>query len=247
MTEEQKSSGSMLVPVSIVVAGVLIAGAVIFSSSGSEGTVALDDADADPPSAVAGLDQPSTDKVRPFGEGDHIKGSPDAELVIYEYSDLDCPYCKQYHTVMNQIEQVYAGKVAVVHRHFPLEMHPTALPKALLTECVYEQGGDDAFWSVVDELYALPDYRSQEELQQHIDEFIPAVIAGTGYDVAEIELCMEEGRFLDKIQSDLDNAIATGGRGTPWSVVVKSDGTTHALNGYRDFDGLKEFIDPLMN
>lgn len=90
--------------------------------------------------------------IDPVSPTDHYFGSKDAEIVIIEYSDLECPYCAVFHQIVHKIVGEYNGKVAWVYRHFPLEsIHPNAMSKALTSECVSELGGGDtAFWKYVD-------------------------------------------------------------------------------------------------
>lgn len=101
---------------------------------------------------------PELDKVKPVTAKDHIQGDAKAPVKIVEYSDLDCPYCKQFHVTMNLVMEEYGkqGKVAWVFRHFPLEqLHPDAPRKAQASECVAELGGQQAFWTFVDRVSAL--------------------------------------------------------------------------------------------
>lgn len=84
---------------------------------------------------------------------DHIIGSIDAPVVIVEYSDLECPYCKRFNGVMKEIVAESNGQVAWVYRHWVV--HPGALPKAGAAECVAKLKGNDAFWKYVDLVFEL--------------------------------------------------------------------------------------------
>lgn len=90
----------------------------------------------------------------PVSPDDHYFGSKDAEVVIVEYSDLECPYCAKFHDTLHQLVTDYNGKVAWVYRHLPLtQIHATAEDKALASECVAELGGNDAFWKYIDNIF----------------------------------------------------------------------------------------------
>lgn len=92
---------------------------------------------------------------RPVDDTDHIIGSKDAEIIIIEYSDTECPFCKRFHDVMHQTIDAYNGKVAWVYRHFPLtSIHPLAESGAIATECAATLGGNDMFWKYLDALFA---------------------------------------------------------------------------------------------
>ena len=87
---------------------------------------------------------------------DHIRGSIDAEVVLVEFSDLDCPFCKQLHPTLKRLVDEYDGRVAWVYRHYPLEqLHPNAPLLAEASECVAQIKGNDAFWEFIDRYFAL--------------------------------------------------------------------------------------------
>lgn len=86
---------------------------------------------------------------------DHIRGNADSDIVIIEYSDLECPFCKRFHTTMQQLVKEN-GNIAWVYRHFPLDqIHPKARNEAAAAECVYDQGGNDMFWKYVDRTFDI--------------------------------------------------------------------------------------------
>ncbi len=88
---------------------------------------------------------------------DHVNGDPTADLIIIEYTDLECPFCMRFHDTMLQVLAEYekTGKIAWVHRHFPLSaIHSDAEKYAEGSECVYEQGGNAAFWKFADAIFS---------------------------------------------------------------------------------------------
>jgi len=96
---------------------------------------------------------PYTGEAAGYNEGDHIMGNPDAPVLIVEYSDLECPYCKRFGATMKEIMAESNGQVAWVYRHWIV--HPGALPKAGAAECVTKLKGNDAFWKYVDLVFGL--------------------------------------------------------------------------------------------
>ena len=107
--------------------------------------------------ALASLDAQaggSVGDMAPVTAEDHIRGSLDADIIIVEYSDFECPFCARFHPTMGQIVNEYDGKVAWVYRQFPLEqIHAKARPLAEGSECVAELGGNDAFWAYTDYVF----------------------------------------------------------------------------------------------
>lgn len=78
---------------------------------------------------------------------DRYLGNIDADVVIIEYSDIDCPFCKKFHPTLERISQEYGSKIAWVYRNFPLDsLHPEARTKAEAAECVGQLAGNDVYW-----------------------------------------------------------------------------------------------------
>jgi hypothetical protein len=88
-----------------------------------------------------------------YQEGDHIIGNPNAPIVMVEYSDLECPFCKKFGVTAKKIVDESNGQVAWVYRHWIV--HPGALPKAGAAECVAKIKGNDAFWKYIDLVFGL--------------------------------------------------------------------------------------------
>jgi len=87
--------------------------------------------------------------------GTLVSGSPDAMVMLVEFSDFQCPYCAQYARDtygLIQREFVDSGKVRYVYRNFPLELHSRAFQAAESALCAGEQG---RFWQMHDLIFAL--------------------------------------------------------------------------------------------
>ena len=86
--EESSKINNLSTPIAIVIAGALIAGALYLGTSQSGGT--------NSPQPQVGTEQPagSLEKVAAVTSEDHIRGNPNADVVIVEYSDFECPFCK---------------------------------------------------------------------------------------------------------------------------------------------------------
>lgn len=81
--------------------------------------------------------------VNPVTDTDLHFGNPDAPVTIIEYSDIDCPFCKQLHPVLEQLIAERPDDVSWVYRHFPIEsLHPEAPEKATAVVCAQEQGDE---------------------------------------------------------------------------------------------------------
>ena len=84
---------------------------------------------------------------------DHIMGSASAPIVIIEYSDYECPYCKAFGPTLKRIVTESKGNVAWVYRHWPI--HQGSFEKLVAAECVAKIKGNDAFWQYSDLLFGL--------------------------------------------------------------------------------------------
>lgn len=98
------------------------------------------------------IDQPAQPKGEKIvlSETDHWQGPKNAEVVIVEYSDMDCPFCKRAKPILDQLLKDNP-EYAFVYRHSPIaSLHPFAEYKAAGAECAAQLGGDEAFWKYRD-------------------------------------------------------------------------------------------------
>jgi protein-disulfide isomerase len=100
-----------------------------------------------------------TGEITGYQEGDHIIGDPNAPIVIVEFSDLECPYCKKFGETIKEIVTESNGQVAWIYRHWIVHVGSgqNALPKAAAAECVAKIKGEDAFSKYIDLVFGLMD------------------------------------------------------------------------------------------
>lgn len=228
VTQKSTSAISLkdvLVPISIVIAGLFV-GAGLFFSGGNFGPeeVAKNTNTGTTPTAQAD----TTNKLDPVTESDWIKGDINAPIKIVEFSDFECPFCKRFHETVQQVMDNSNGEVAWVFRQFPLEqLHKKAIPVAIASECVGELGGDAAFWTFTDGYFrdTLTNDRTD------IETLIPKLVLEAGIQQQPFTDCFESARTEAAVNTDLQDAVETGGRGTPWSIIVGPTGKTYQING----------------
>jgi protein-disulfide isomerase len=226
----------LMIPLSIIVAGLFVGGGLYFGG-GSTAPVAAVPAPNVPQQAAEQAD--NTAKVAEITAEDHIKGSLEAEIMIVEYSDFDCPFCSRFHDSMNQVVANDA-EVAWVFRQFPLEqLHPQAPAVAAASECVAELGGNDAFWSFTDGYFAA---RGAGDSTPH-NVLIPQLATSAGVSESTFSECFESQRTVELVQDDLNNAVETGGRGTPWSILIGPTGKTYPINGALPASAVEQLIE----
>ena len=230
---ETHSGGNKLsIPMAIIVAGILVAGAVYFSSVKPKEAIQ----NQQPESADSKLEN-----VRAISETDHIRGNINAPTKIVEYSDTECPFCKQFHLTMKQVMEEYEkdNKVVWIYRHSPIDqLHPRARKEAEATECANELGGNDKFWEYLDRVYEITPTNNGLDPKE-----LPKIAEYVGLNVADFNACLDSGKYAQRIEEDLQNASATGGGGTPWSIVIAKDGKKYPINGALPYENVKQLID----
>lgn len=228
---------SLGIPIAIVIAAALVAGAIYLSGGKGPNPQANTQINTDVEQQTPEID------VQPVTEDDHIRGNPNADILLVEYSDYDCPFCARFHETLNQIMDEYGagGRVAWVYRHFPLQqLHPNAPRLAVAAECVAEQGGNDAFWTFTDLVF-------DREVNVSTDlSKLPEFAQTAGVDPVAFEECLNSDRYNEQISGDVEEAIAAGGRGTPHTIVLVGDqhGT---ISGAQEFSAVKQIIDTLLS
>jgi protein-disulfide isomerase len=147
-------------------------------------------------------------------EGRPYRGSPDAPVLIEEFSDFQCPYCSRFtqQTLPALLEnQIKGGEVSLVYYDFPLEnIHPQAFAAANAARCAGEQGAEN-FWQMHDKLY---DNASIWAVSNPDPVFV-SFVQELGLDEASFESCQNELRYSEEIKADIDHAISRGVRSTP--------------------------------
>ncbi len=225
------------VPIAIVIAGGLVAGALYYSNL--KGAKEMAKAKTLEASAVA-----NRVDMKPVTADDHILGNPGAEVIIVEYSDLECPFCKIFHGTLRRVMDEYGkdGKVAWVYRHFPIDsLHSKARKEAEATECANELGGVSKFWEYTNMLYTTTNSNNSLDPAE-----LPKIAKSIGLNVAAFNTCLSSGKYQALVEAQYQDAVKSGGRGTPHSVLVTKDGTNTIVQGAQSYESVKSVIDALL-
>jgi len=145
-------------------------------------------------------------------------GSTAAPLTMVEFTDLQCPFCRQFHaTTFARLKAEYidTDKLRYFSRDFPLaELHPLAPAAALAARCAGDQG---KFWEMRNAILAeealTKDWLLKEASLLQLD--------------ARFEGCLGDARrFQAEISEDMRDAARAGVTGTPTFVIGRSNGDT---------------------
>ena len=122
---------------------------------------------------------------------------------------------------------VAEGKVAWVYRHFPLDgLHRNARREAHATECAAELGGNEGFWDFINSVYEITESNDGLDLS-----ILPDIAEEVGIDREKFIECQSSDRHADIIKFHEEDAVTSGGTGTPHTVLLTSSGETFTLPG----------------
>lgn len=232
--KQEQGKNNLTVPVSIIIAGAIVAGA-IFYTSGKPSAVS-------PNPTSAPVKKEEAVKIPPVTSNDHMLGNPNAPLILVEYSDTECPYCKNFNTTLKQVMEQYGkdGKVALVYRHFPLDsIHSKSRREATGAECANELGGNDKFWAYINRIFEITPSNNNLDPAK-----IPQIAKDIGLDQKAFETCLNSDKYAAHIEEDFQGGLKAGVTGTPSTfAIVKKTGEQAMIPGAQPFDSVKSFID----
>lgn len=159
----------------------------------------------------------------PVHENDHSMGPIDAPVTLVEYGDYECPFCRQAHPIVIQLQRRFGQQLRFIFRNFPLsQIHPHALAAAEAAESVAASAGADAFWRMYHTIF-----EHQQDSRDALDDaHLVRYAADSGGDPVQVKVDLDNGTFREKVKADFISGIRSGVNGTP----------TFFINGRR-FEG----------
>lgn len=146
--------------------------------------------------------------------GDHVKGNPDAPVLIFEYADYQCPGCASINTRVNKVIEQLDGKLAVVYRNFLLSYHQNGTAAASAAEAAGLQG----YWKqYADKLFAEQsewEYASGSERTELFNKYFTEVTNGKG-DLEKFNEDISSEAVSKKIKFDMGIGKRVDVSGTP--------------------------------
>jgi protein-disulfide isomerase len=166
--------------------------------------------------------------------GAYMLGRPDAPVTLVEFTDYECPFCRQFH--MSTFEElkknhIDTGKLRYVSRDFPLDMHRSAFPAARAARCAGEQG---KFWEMRHTLIVNANALSPEAMHTFARDL--------RLDAVAFRACLEGDHYSAEVKRDLSDGQTAGVSGTPTFVIGRSTGDSVeglvvvGAQGYAAFD-----------
>jgi protein-disulfide isomerase len=139
-------------------------------------------------------------------EGYPSFGPDDAKIVIVEFGDFQCPYCRRFHEQTYQaLLDAYPGQIRFIFRNLPLSptIHPDAMSAAVASLCANDQ---NTYWHYHDKLFSSEILGEKTYIQYATD---------LGLNVDQFTACLSSGKHDDFIQKDKAFATGLGIQSTP--------------------------------
>lgn len=235
MIKDQPGPNPYLVPLSILIAGLIISGAIFYKGKSID--VSLDKNNSPQAKIDQRSNQPSpieAPRIVQFNisQGDHIRGNFNAPITLVEFSSFECPFSARFQPTIKQILADYPNQVRYVYKHFPLPFQPNSFKASEASECADEQG---KFWEMHDEIYkAQPTSLSTEKFKE--------IARNLKFDTNKFNNCLDSGKYAQKVQADYDEGLQKGVQGTPATFV-----NGQLVSGALPYDAFKQIIDNLLN
>ncbi len=134
-----------------------------------------------------------------------LRGRSNAPVMIVEFSDFQCPFCRKVQATLRSVLAKYEGRVSLAYRDFPLRgMHGQAELAAESARCAGEQG---EFWEYHDLLFENPDKFNRNSLME--------LARDLKLNEKQFDGCLSGGKYRAKVEEDLQQGIRAGVLGTP--------------------------------
>lgn len=234
MDEETKNTNldwsKFIIPGAIILAGVLVSMAVIYSNGGFGR-----------PAADIGSGVKPQEQTDVSVDDDAFLGDKDAPVVMIEFSDFQCPFCRSFWRdtlPLIKSEYIDTGKVKFVYRDFPLSFHPGAMPAAQASECAREQG---KFWEMHDRIFIEQDKQGGGTIQfdaSDVKRWANSVVSDTN----RFNSCLDSEKYSEEVNNDVKDGQAAGVTGTPGFFI-----NGRLVVGAQPFSAFKSIIDEELN
>jgi len=159
--------------------------------------------------------------------GSPVRGPEDAALTLVEFSDFQCPYCLLAVGRLNAVLDAYPGKIKLIFKQFPLDMHSQAGLAAAAAIAAHRQG---RFWPMHDALFARRGALSRP--------VIVALARAIGLDMQRFVADLDSAEIKAAIARDMGDGDRAGVEGTP-SVFING----RKYNGDLDLPAIRKVID----
>jgi len=181
-------------------------------------------------------EEPIVELVEATVDDDPFLGAEYAQVVIIDFSDYECPFCKKfYNNIFPDFKKDFldTNKVKYVYRDFPLNIHPKAKNAAQAAECARDQ---NRFWEMHAKLF---EKQSEWRKSTDLNETLVGYAVEIGLNKAVFSACLNDEKYLEEVEKDRADALAAGARGTP-TLFVNGEIIRGVPQSYESFKALIE-------
>lgn len=150
-------------------------------------------------------------------KGGQRMGDPKAPLVMVEFFDYECPFCKRFaDQSLPSLKRDFidTGKLLYVAQDLPLAFHKQARDAAMAGHCA---GDQDQFWAYRDHMVANIKALKREDLIGYATEL--------GLNTEQFSECLSKGKYAAEVERSRKLATSLGITGTPAFVIAKNTGS----------------------
>lgn len=131
------------------------------------------------------------------------------KVVLMEFSDFQCPACKSYFPLVEELLTEEGNRVTFVYRHFPLPQHGNALPAARAAEAAGMQG---KFWEMYQKLFPNQDSWAAAT---NATSIFRGYAEELGLDLTKFDLDFSASETKAKVLNDYKSGLNLKVEGTP--------------------------------
>lgn len=162
---------------------------------------------------------------------DPILGPKQAPISVIVYTDLECPYCKQFHNtgLLQQLVEQAEGAINATYRATPLRSHGReAVKEAIAADCARRLAGDQAYWQTVETIFQATRGKGRGT-GRDLGQLVARV---SGADRKALRQCMGKREVAQSVLQSRQAAARSGVRQTPsFRVVDNRTGQSRLVNG----------------
>ncbi len=188
-----------------------------------------------------------TIKMSQLLDDDPFLGSPNAPVVLVEFSDFQCPFCRKfYNEALAQIETNYVntGKVQFVYRDFPLNsIHPMAQPYAEAAECADDQG---KWREMHDIIFEKQNAKGAGTIFDFTTDNVKQWAQEMGLNAQTFNSCLDSGKYAQEVMADEQAGASLGITGTPGFLIGRRDGTPQLISGAQPYSVFQAAIEQFL-
>jgi len=225
--ENQESKRDYLLVSSIIFAGVLIAGSLIYSNGLKTVKQTENNSQDTSGSALAALEV----------DDDVILGNPDAKVTLIEFSDYQCPFCGKFFTEVEPLlreEYIQTGKVRMIYKDFAF-LGPESLAAAEAAECAKDQS---KYWDYHDALFEMEISDGKENSGNLSVTALKLFASNVGLNQEQFDSCLDSKKYKSEVEKDYKDGQAIGVRATPTLFI-----NGQKIEGALPYDVFKEVIE----